>query len=222
MKILSLLAGLLGLGSVVGAAEPTVIWQLDQTVRLGGHALTVFGAPRVAKETGGQALYFNGASDGLLVPANPLEKCAAFTIEVLIKPEADGPEAQRFLHVQDEIGQPGDRGSRALLEIRLAGGTWALDGFLFSALANSKLTLLDPAKRHPAGQWTWVALTYEHGHMITYVNGAQELAGEVAFAPLGAGQVSLGVRQNKVYWFKGGMREVRWHAAALKPEELQR
>ena len=39
---------------------------------------------------------------------------------------------------------------------------------------------------------------------------------------MAAGQVSLGVRQNKVYWFKGGIREVRWHATALKAEQLQR
>jgi len=39
---------------------------------------------------------------------------------------------------------------------------------------------------------------------------------------MSAGQISLGVRQNKVYWFKGGIREVRFHSAALTPENLQR
>ena len=58
--------------------------------------------------------------------------------------------------------------------------------------------------------------------MTHYIDGVKELEGEVAFPAMAAGRVSLGVRQNKVYWFKGGIREVRWHANALKAEQLQR
>jgi hypothetical protein len=32
----------------------------------------------------------------------------------------------------------------------------------------------------------------------------------------------VGVRQNKVYWFKGAIKEVRFTPAALAPEKLQR
>ena len=32
----------------------------------------------------------------------------------------------------------------------------------------------------------------------------------------------LGVRQNKVYWFKGAIAEVRFHDTALPDEQLQR
>lgn len=220
MKSFLLLAWLL-CGSALIAAEPAV-WRLDRTDAIGGLVPEVLGAPRVVQEAGGTALYFNGASDGLLVPVNPLQGLEQFTIEVLFKPAADGPEAQRFLHVQDNLGAKGDPGSRALIEIRLAEGTWALDTFLFSKVSEAKLVLFDAKKRHPSGRWTWVALVYDHGHMSSYVDGVKELEGEVAFPPTVAGRVSLGVRQNKVYWFKGGLREVRWHQTALKAEQLQR
>ncbi len=214
MKVLPLLAALIGL-LTAAAGEPTV-WRLDQTARVGGHTAEVLGAPRVAAETDGPAVWFNGASDGLLVPVNPLAGLTQFTVEVLFRPAADGPAEQRFLHVQDGPG------TRALMETRVSGGTWALDTFLAHPASGAKLALLDPAKRHPADRWTWVALVYDGRRMTHYIDGVKELEGEVAFPPMTDGRVSLGVRQNKVYWFKGGIREVRWHAAALKAGELQK
>lgn len=197
------------------AVEPTV-WRLDQIAQLGGQRVEVLGAPRVAEEDGGSAVHFNGASDGLFVPVNPLAGAAAFTIEACFKPAADGPEAQRFLHLQDEPG------SRALLEIRLSDGTWALDSFLYSVESKGRRVLLDPAKRHAADRWTWVAMVYDGKTLSSYVNGVKELEGEVNFPPTVAGRVSLGVRQNRVYWFKGGLREVRWHRTSLPADQLQR
>ena len=219
LKLLSLLTPLFG-ATVLAAADP-LVWRLDRTDAVGGLAPEVLGTPRAVAEAGQTALYFNGTSDGLFMPVNPLQGLESFTIEVCMKPAADGPEAQRFLHVQDDLGAKGDPGSRALIEIRLAEGTWALDTFLFSKVSEAKLVLFDAKKRHPADRWTWVALVYDHGHMASYVDGVKELEGEVAFPPTGPGRVSLGVRQNKVYWFKGGLREVRWSPAALAPSTLQ-
>jgi len=210
MKSLLLLAVLIGALSA-GAGEPTV-WRLDQTAQIGGHVTEVLGAPRV---TDG-ATFFNGASDGLLVPANPLAGCAHFTVEVLFRPASDGPAEQRFLHVQDGPG------TRALMETRVSGGTWALDTFLSHPATGTRLALLDQTKRHPADRWTWVALVYDGRRMTHYIDGVKELEGEIAFPAMAAGRVSLGVRQNKVYWFKGGIREVRWHSTALNAEQLQR
>ena len=199
----------------LSAAEPTV-WRLDQTARVGGHATEVLGAPRVVPGADGPAVFFDGTSDGLFIPANPLTGLAQFTIEVLFYPAADGPAEQRFLHVQDGPG------TRVLIETRVANGTWALDTFLSHPATGAKLALLDTAKRHLADRWTWVALVYDGRRMAHYIDGVKELEGEVAFPVMAAGQVSLGVRQNKIYWFKGGIREVRWHARAIKAEELQR
>jgi hypothetical protein len=203
-------------------ATETVTWRLEEPGQIGGHTTTVLGAPQLAPDIGGPALRFNGASDGLLVPVNPIAGWAEFTVEALIDPDAGGPAEQRFLHIQDQIGAAGDPGSRLLMEVRVDGTHWALDTFLFSASTKSKLPLLDRTKIHPTGRWTWVALVYGHGHMASYVEGTKELEGEVAIPPLGAGRTSLGVRQNKVYWFKGAIREVRFHPAALAPSELQR
>jgi hypothetical protein len=59
--------------------------------------------------------------------------------------------------------------------------------------------------------------------MTHFVNGEKELeATDVKFGPLGPGKISLGVRQNRLYWFKGAIREVRFTPAALPPEKLQR
>ena len=206
-----------GIGKLTAAGTPVAtVWRLEQTTTVGGHPVTVLGAPRVIADATGQAVQFNGATDGLLLPVNPLAGLAQFTIEALIKPDATGPAEQRFLHLQDE------RGSRALLEIRLTDAGWALDTFLRSENPPAELPLLDRTKTHPANRWTWVALVYADGHMAHYIDGVKELEGDVAFPPMTAGQTSLGVRQNKVYWFKGGIREVRFHPVGLKPEALQR
>jgi hypothetical protein len=209
----------LGLLAATGltAAEPVpVIWRLDQTAQIGGLATTVLGTPRVVLDPTGSAVQFNGATDGLFVPVNPIAGCAEFTIEALINPDPTGPAEQRFLHIQDESG------SRALLEIRMTDAGWALDTFLSSETTKSSHPLLDMTLRHPANQWTWVSLVYSNGHMAHYINSVKELEGPVNFTPMGLGQISLGVRQNKVYWFKGQVREVRFHPVALAPDRLQR
>ncbi len=205
------------LSARLSAAEPaTVVWRLDQTARVGGLPTEVLGTPRVVADAGGPAVQFNGASDGLFLPVNPLEGLAQFTIEALINPDATGPAEQRFLHIQDGPG------TRALLEIRLTDAGWALDTFLHSETTKSERPLLDRAKLHPANRWTWVALVYANGRMAQYIDGVKELEGEVQFTPMTAGKTSLGVRQNKVYWFKGRIREVRFHPAALAADKLQR
>jgi len=193
-----------------------IVWRLEQTTQVGGHATNVLGTPRVSDDATVQAVHFNGATDALFVAVNPIEGAAQFTIEALIKPDATGPAEQRFLHIQDGPG------SRALLEIRLTEAGWALDTFLHSEANKSDRALLDRTKLHPANRWTWVALVYANGHMEHYIDGVKELEGDVAFLPMGAGQISLGVRQNQVYWFKGAIGEVRFHPVALAPAELQR
>ena len=45
-----------------------------------------------------------------------------------------------------------------------------------SAATKARLVLLDPAKRHPADRWTWVALVYAHGRMTSYVDGVLVLS----------------------------------------------
>ena len=196
-------------------ASSPLVWALAAIETVGGLKLEVGGAPRaLAADEDGPGVWFDGVADGLWLPVNPIAGCAQFTIEVLIRPAAGGPEEQRYFHVEDATG------NRGLLELRLRGETWCLDAFLKSG--DAKLTLIDRAKLHPAGRWTWVALRYDGRTMSVWVDGGKELEGAVAFAPMGAGRTSLGVRQDRRSWFRGAIREVRISAEALAEERMQR
>jgi hypothetical protein len=56
--------------------------------------------------------------------------------------------------------------------------------------------------------------------MIQYVDRVREAGGAVRFKPLGAGRTSIGVRQNRVSWFKGRIYLIRVAPGALTPGEL--
>ena len=191
-----------------------VVWTLDNAASIGGHQPTVLGAPRFIDGGVGPAACFNGKDDGLVISAIPIAGWSQFTIEVLFRPDADGPEAQRFVHLQDE------RESRVLIEIRVTPDRqWCLDTFLLSG--KNSLPLMDKTKLHPAGSWHWAALVYDGKKMAHYVDGTKEMEGEVAFPPMTTGQTSLGVRLNRVYWFKGSIREVHFSPTALGATQLQ-
>jgi hypothetical protein len=197
------------------AQAPPVEWTIDNLSAIGGHAVTVVGAPRVVETEVGRALEFNGASDGIYVAANPLEGLAQFTLEVLFSPARDGLPEQRFVHIEDER----EGGNRVLIETRLTGGgQWYLDTFLKQGTASRPL--IDRANTHPVESWHVAALVYDGREMSHYVDGVRELSGEVAFGPLGPGRTSLGVRQNLVYWFKGRIRALRITPRALAPAAL--
>jgi hypothetical protein len=84
-----------------------------------------------------------------------------------------------------------------------------------------RLTLLDRGKLHAADQWHWVALVFDGETMAHYVNGRKELEGKVAFRPMTRGRMSIGVRLNKVSWYKGCIREIRLTPRALQEQSLQ-
>lgn len=200
----------------LASPRETVTWTVDNLTSIGGHAVTVIGAPQVVERDGYRAVAFNGTSDGLLLDVNPLEGLERFTLEAIIAPDDDGPPEQRFTHIE-EAGS----GNRAMLETRLLPDrTWSLDTFLKHGEAS--LTLLDRARTHPAAGWHAVALTFDGATMTHYVNGVSELTGPVAFKPLGAGRMSLGVRQNRVSWFKGRIRVLRITPDVLTPDRLLR
>ena len=189
-------------------------WTLDNLTSIGGHAVTVIGAPAVEDTPAGKAIAFNGSTDGLLVEANPVEGLSQFTVEVLFEPAADGPAEQRFFHVQESGAD-----NRVLLETRtLEGGTWCLDTFLKHGIAAR--TLIDRGRAHPVGRWHAVALVFDGREMSHYVDGVRELFGNVAFLPLKSGSTSLGVRMNRVSWFKGRIARVRVTPYPLVPEEM--
>ena len=195
-----------------------IVWQLDGTNAIAGRIPQIFGAPKIVSASdGGPALRFNGKTDGLIVPANPMSEWPVFTVEVLFRPDLNGPRAQRFLHIADHAG------NRVLLETRTTsdGKFWVLDTYL--ACCNKKgRTLRNRAKRHQAGKWVWVALVYDGQKMTEYVNGVREFEGHTRFPPMTDGVTALGMRLNQVFWFKGSLKEIRFHPVALATEALQR
>jgi hypothetical protein len=220
LLLVSALAGagdrLRAAGTDVGSASVPIVWKLDNMSSIGGQKPQVLGAPQFVDATaGGPALRFNGRTDGLVLPLNPIAGWTNFTIEVLFQPDANGPRAQRFLHIADRAG------GRALIETRAADGrTWILDTYL--ARTKHGRTLRNRAQRHACERWAWVALVYDGKQMADYVNGVRQFQGRIAFPPMTTGSMSLGARLNRVYWFKGCLKEVRFHPTALAPEALQR
>jgi hypothetical protein len=201
---------------VVAQQSVPVVWTLDNTAAIGGQNPQVLGLPQIVDASaGGPALRFNGQNDGLILPVNPIAGWRKFTVEVLFRPDADGPRAQRFLHIADRAG------SRALIETRTTDGkSWILDTYL--ACGKKGRTLRNRVRRHPTGKWAWVALVYDGRKMAHYVNGVREFEGRTIFPPMTDGSTSLGMRLNRVFWFKGTIKEVRFTPTALAPNALQR
>ena len=207
-------SGVPGLQPALDVVVAQTVWRIDQLAQIGGHAVEVVGSPRVVDTKIGKAVEFDGVRDGLVVPANPIAGLERFTVEVLFEPAPDGPEEQRFLHIQEANSE-----NRALVELRmLPGAQWCLDTYLLHDKA--AMTLIDRNRRHPAGQWHAAALTFDGETMTHYVNRQPQGSGVIAFRPLGPGRTSIGVRQNRVSYFKGRIQVVRFSAAALSSDAL--
>lgn len=206
---------LLSIGVLASCAAPrgdaqsrAIVWRLEEPGSVGGFTPEVLGSPKARTVDGRKALCFDGMADGLMIATNPIEGWPQYTVEVLIKPDGDGPFEQRYLHIQDEQQR------RLLLETRVTPQkSWALDTFLHAS-PEHKLTQLDMKLLQPTDRWYWTALVYDGKAMSQYVDGVKLLEGAVAVPPLTKGQISLGVRQNRVSWFKGCIAEVRFSAGA--------
>jgi Concanavalin A-like lectin/glucanases superfamily len=196
------------------AAMKQTTWELNRVNNLGGHPAQVLGNPRLIESSQGKALEFDGQQDGIIVDANPLAGMDRFTLEVIFRPDAGGAKEQRFVHLQEAGGD-----NRILIETRLTeSNQWFLDTFIRSGKTDQ--TLFAEKFLHPADEWFQAALVFDGREMRHYVNGIQELAAAIQYQPLKAGQTSLGVRLNRVYWFKGAIRKVRFSHGVLTPAEF--
>ncbi len=68
---------------------------------------------------------------------------------------------------------------------------------------------MDEELAHPLDKWYHIAFTVKDGEQATFVNGKKELEGIVEFSPIVDGSMSIGVRQNKISWFKGAIYCIR-------------
>ena len=198
----------------VAAYGQATTWGLDNLKKIGGHKIDILGQPKVIKTDNGKAIEFDGVDDGLFIETNPLAGAKAFTIEAWFRPDTDGPAEQRWLHVEDLENVE----SRAMIETRVSKDLWFLDTFLKSG--DNRLPLYAENFKHPTGRWYHVALVYDGAEMRHYINRKLELSGKIAMKPFGRGRVSIGVRQNKVFWFRGAVRKIRFSHEALRPEQF--
>jgi len=205
-------------GESTGKETPmaeSIIWTIDNLERIGGNPVTVLGSPSIITTAGGKAVEFDGVDDGLLIDTHPLEGESVFTLEVIFRPDADGQPEQRFFHLQED-----DSENRILIETRLIpDNRWYLDTYIRSGETDQ--TLQDSSFTHPVGEWYNATLVFDGSEMRHYVNGFRELSAKIsAFAPPGKGKTSIGVRINRVYWFKGAIRQARFTHGVLSPDDF--
>ena len=100
---------------------PQEVWTFDRIDRIGGHATTVLGHPRVIETPLGKAVEFNGVDDGLLIDNHPLAGAETFTWEAIFRPDGGNAE-QRWFHLEENPATGSDADSRMLFEIRVIDG----------------------------------------------------------------------------------------------------
>jgi hypothetical protein len=208
----------------LGAASPSrkgnsEVWIFDRLDKIGGVPTTVVGDPHVIKTPLGKAVQFNGVDDALFISEHPLAGLETFTFEAIFRPERGGKPEQRWFHLAEQDPKTGaDTDTRFLFEIRVIGDQWCLDAFVHTPTVSKALMYRNLL--HPLDVWHHVAMVYDGQEFRSYVNGELQGKAAVHFEPEGPGHSSVGVRINKVDYFKGSVREARFTRRALTPEEF--
>jgi hypothetical protein len=188
------------------------VWIVSELKEKMKGKVKIIGNPGTTKCKYGEALTFNGTSDGLLLESMPLKDLDEFTVEVIFEPRSGGGFEQRYLHLGEV------QGDRVLLELRATPTQWYADSFI--KVGEENVTLISPQLLHPLDSWYHLAYVNDNGKFTVYINGTRELSGELKLPALKSGNTSLGMRQNEVSWFKGAIYEVRITPKALKPEDF--
>ena len=193
-------------------------WAITSFDTIGDAPVLVEGNPQLVDSLVGRAVSFDGDGDRLLVDKNPLHDATEFTIEIMFNPADAYPNnvEPRFFHIES----PDNPNRRITVELRLNDKKqWYLDAYIKSE--KSQYTLIDATKVHPVGQWAHAAITYQNGEFISYVNGQQELVGQVDYLPIAMNaKTSIGARMNQVHWFNGKIAWVRVSKKVLAPGEF--
>jgi hypothetical protein len=196
----------------------SVEWYFDRVNEIGGHKTIVLGEPKVVDTPLGKAVEFDGVDDALFIENHPLAGAETFTWEAIFRPDG-GPFEQRWFHLSERDPKTGaDTENRMLFEIRVVGNEWYLDSFNQSGKEGR--ALMNRKALHPLGKWHHVASVYDGKEFRNYVDGVQEGAAQLYLAPHGPGHSSVGVRINKVFYFKGAVHKARFTPRALAPTDF--
>ncbi len=188
------------------------LWNANKLIKSSDSLIAYTGNPCMNLSRGIYSIAFNGINDGVFIDSLPLRNLSRYTVEVVFYPEKDGLFEQRFFHCGSI------RGNRIMLETRSTQTDWYFDAFI---KCNEKgLALADSELLHPLDQWYHVAFVIDNGKLFSYVNRKIELQDEIDFYPISDGITSIGVRQNKVSWFKGKIHSITITPKALTPKEF--
>jgi hypothetical protein len=177
------------------------------------------GHPRLINTPGGKAIEFNGVDDGIYIDVHPLAGAEAFTWEAVFRPDG-GPAEQRWFHLEQNPADGNNDNNRMLFEIRVIDGKWCLDAFNKSGAASK--ALMDRTHLHSLGEWHHVAAVYDGSEFRSYVDGQLDGSAPIKFAPQGPGRTAVGMRMQKVFFFKGAVRSARFTRRALAPNEFMK
>ncbi|MCK4919942.1 MAG: hypothetical protein KAS71_02785 [Bacteroidales bacterium] len=130
-----------------------------------------------------------------------------------MRPDKDGLSEQRFLHMGEIHGE------RLMFETRLTtDGYWYLDAYIQNG--EVKLAMIDSTKLNPLGKWYNFALVNKNGELEVFLNGKKEFKEKIQFTPFTDANTSIGVRQNKVHWYKGAFYKIKITPEAISPDEF--
>jgi hypothetical protein len=217
-SLAALYVGLTSGSAVQLEPAETTVWKFDRIENIGGHRTTVLGEPKVIDSPMGKAVEFDGVDDALFIENHPLAGAKTFTWEAIFRPDG-GQREQRWFHLSEKDPSTGaDTDNRMLYEIRVAGDQWFLDSFNQSGTQSA--TLMNRNALHPLGAWYHVATVYDGKEIRNYVDGVQEGAAQGDLAPQGPGHSSVGVRINKLFYFKGAVHLARFTRKALSTSEF--
>jgi hypothetical protein len=201
------------------AKQSATVWTFDRLDRIGGFPVTVLGHPRVINTPFGKAIEFNGVDDAIFIENHPLAGAETFTFEAFFRPDRGGATEQRWFHLSERDPKTGeDTDTRVLFETRLIGDQWCLDAFVNTPKGSQ--TLLNRDLLHSLDMWFHVAMVYDGRELRSYVNGVLEGKGPLQFSPQGPGHSSVGMRINRMYYFKGAVRQARFTPRVLAPDDL--
>jgi hypothetical protein len=197
----------------------SITWILDRVDSIGGYQSNPYNElPTLIETSQGKAAFFDGINDGILLNCNPIGSATEFTLEVILFPDSTATQTQpRFLHIRRTT----DQNRRITMETRiLANKQWILDTYIRSEI--SQCTQLDSSYTHTSGEWHHTAIVYGNHTMKQYIDGILQRSDTVTYLPMDTDnpKISIGVRQDKLYFFKGAIRLIKISKRALVPEEF--
>jgi len=212
----------LALFALPAVAQTT--WLINNTTNIGGHTVKVLGNPRVIRTPHGDAVQFNGSTDGLVVSKNFLAGLTNFTVELLFKPyPLTVPQARepRIVHVQS--GNPPDH--RLTLEARVNTNTtphtFFLDTFVRFGDGDFRRTLFNEQHPHPVGDWSHLAVTYDGTNFCNFFNGQLEMCSTLkGMGFTNTGATWIGQRANNTGYFEGAVLALRFTDRVLSTNEF--